>query len=38
MRELEKFWYNGLDDNRTMEMQNIKLKKKKKNCKRVSIF
>ena len=30
MRELEKFWYNGLDDNRTMEMQNIKLKKKKK--------
>ena len=29
MRELEKFWYNGLDDNRTMEMQNIKLKKKK---------
>ena len=27
MRELEKFWYNGLDDNRTIEMQNIKKKK-----------
>ena len=30
MSKLEKFWYDGQDDISTMEMQNIKIFKKKK--------